>query len=501
MNKKIKKHPFIYWLIIGLGLLIFSSALIFLLILGSHMRLSGDDYCYNAVLAQKGFWGMQTNSYFNVSMYNGNRFSLTLLSGFFGLFPIWGAFMLIATSLLAWVGGMVVLLRWFSRRFNFSLSGIEALLSAEVFASMVLWSAPSLEQSFFWRSGMLPYFLPLMGGTWVLALVGFVGEKQKQRWLSLFFILLAAVFVGGFSETGSAFWGGFWAFSLLSLLICKWLGNCTNIAQYILPAAAALIGTALAGLLLAISPSTALRLASRPEPLDFLSIVPLLAWNVRVYLWINLVRRTWMVLIPIIFGVGVGLWLIQSHRQIRMKKARTANGWKLFGTLCLVGVCALCLIACVMLPVTFIQSDYPPNRALIISQSVLVGVCISGGILVTFLIDRFIHLADIKSVFWRKLVWAICILFLSSSLLAPLQIFSEGREKLLFYSRWSNLWDMRHAKLVAAGQENVDSIHVMALDHVIEDVGELAADSDYWYNNCAEMYYGVDKIIADQSGW
>jgi hypothetical protein len=82
-----------------------------------------------------------------------------------------------------------------------------------------------------------------------------------------------------------------------------------------------------------------------------------------------------------------------------------------------------------------------------------------------------------------------------------LQLISKGIENLPLFTRWSRLWDERHARLVAAGQNNIETIHVMALDHVIEDVGELSPDQDYWYNNCAEMVYGVDEIIADQPGW
>ncbi len=501
MANKNTGHSFTYWLVIVLGLLIFSGALIFLILLGSHMRLSGDDYCYNAVLAQQGFFGMQPHSYFEVSTYNGNRFSLTLFSGFFGLFPKSGSLLLITFSLLAWLGGILVLLHLASRRFGFDIPWLERLLIAEGFTGFVLWGAPSITQSFFWRSGMLPYFLPMVGGTWVLALVCYIRQKQKQRWLLSLMVLLGSVLVGGFSETGAAFWGGFWGLWLLFLLVRKWLGGSSAITKLGLPVTAAILGTGIAVILMAISPSTALRLTSRPEPLDLTSLISLLALNTRVYLWINLMRRTWMMLLPFLFGLGMGLWLIQSLRQTNLNKKGSYPGWKIFGLLCLVGAGALFLMACVMLPVTFIQSDYPPDRALIISQAVLVSAGIASGVLVILLIDRFIQLADLQPGLWRKVVWVTCVLLLASSLVAPLQLISKGIENLPLMTRWSRLWDERHARLVAAGQNNIETIHVMALDHVIEDVGELSPDQDYWYNNCAEMVYGVDEIIADQPGW
>jgi hypothetical protein len=504
LSRKNSQRSFVYWFVIVTGLVFFSSALICLLALGWHMRLSGDDYCYNAVLAQKGFWGMQTYSYNKVSMYNGNRYSANLLAGFFGLFPIRGSFLLITASLLAWLGGIVVLLQWFSRRFELKLSWIEAFVIAEAFASILLWGAPSLNQSLFWRSGLLSYFSPVVGGTWVLANVCFAGTRSKGRWLHLLLIFLAAIIVGGFSETGASFWGGFWAVSLLSLLMVRWSWKKARVGPFALPISAAFLGTILAVSLLALSPSTALKLSENPSTLDFGRLVPHLVLNVRVYLWINLMRRGLMVLVPFLFGLGLGSGL--SLRQQRMNKqpGPPGNIWMLSGALLLIGVAVVLLITAVMLPVTLIQADYPPDRALILGQAVLTVASMAVGYLVARLFYRFIQgarLHSARTAFCQKLLWVVTVFLMFTSLVAPVQIFQIGVENGSLFHRWSQLWDQRHAKLVAAGREGVESIRVMALDHLIEDVGELAADPGYWYNNCAEMVYGVDEIIADQPGW
>ncbi len=483
------------------GLVIFSGALVSLLALGWHMRLSGDDYCYNAVLAQEGFWDMQRASYFTVSMYNGNRFSANLLAGFFGLFPIRGSFMAIAASLLAWLGGLAILVRWVASRFVIRLSWLESFLAAAAFANLVLWSAPSLSQSFFWRSGLLSYFSPLVGGTWVLIFVLLRGNGQSHRWLRAALVLAAAIFVGGFSETGAAFWGGFWALFVTSSLIARVLGKWDWIGDLALPAGAALLGTMLAGFLLAISPSTTLRLAESPGTLDLTTLLPLLAWNVRVYLWINLMRRTALTLIPILMGIGLGFGSALSRRGTGDQGIHSVNTWKYLGGLALVGVSMLVLITAVMLPVTLIQSDYPPDRARLLSQAVLTGGGLLGGTLVGVLLHRLLQKKLLKAAVWHKLLRGLSFLLILLGLMAPVQILQIGAETWSFYSRWSQLWDQRHARLEAAGREGVESIHVMALDHVIEDVGELAADPGYWYNNCAEMAYGVDEIVADQPGW
>ena len=499
MSRKDSQRSVGYWFLLITGLVLFSSALITLLALGWHMRLSGDDYCYNAVLAQEGFWGMQPKSYFNVSTYNGNRYSANLLAGFFGLFPIRGSFVLITVSLFAWLGGSMVVLRQVSRRFGVQLTWLETLLVAVALISLVLWSAPNLTQSLFWRSGALSYLSPLVGGTWVLAYVLLAGEWQKHAWLHAVLIFAAALFVGGFSETGTAFWGGFWALILLTSLFFKsqwdWVG------RVILPGSAALLGTLIGGLLLAISPSTAMRLAENPAPLNFAELLPLLVLNVRVYLWINLMRRTGMVLVPILLGIGLGLGFSLSRRHSGDKLSNSGNILKLFGGLVMVALSMLLLITAVMLPVTLIQSDYPPDRARILSQAVLTGGGMLGGTRVGVLLYRSFQKIKDPSAVWQKLLWSLSFLLILTSLVAPIQIFRVGVEHWPMFSRWSRLWDQRHARLAAAGDEGVEGIRVMALDHPIEDVGELAADPGYWYNNCAEIYYGVNAIIADQSGW
>lgn len=465
------------------------------------MRLSGDDYCYNAVLAQEGFWRMQRASYFEVSIYNGNRYSASLLAGFFGLFPIRGSFMAVTASVLSWLGAIAFLVRWITERIEIKVSWVESLLAAEAFANLVLWGAPSLSQSLFWRSGLLSYLSSLVNGTWVLVYVLLVGKRQKHRWLHATLIFAAAIFVGGFSETAAAFWGGFWALFVTTALMAKWLGKGDGFDRLLLLASAALLGTIIAGVLMAISPSTALRLAGSPEPLDLAKLFPHLAWNVRVYLWTNLMRRTAMMLVPILLGIGLGLGFALSRRDSAYKGIHTANIWKYFGGLALVGASSLLLITAVMLPVTFIQSDYPPDRARILSQAALTGGGLSGGTLVGILLHRLFQKMQRNSALWQKLIRGLSILLILTSLLAPVQIIRNGVETWPLYSRWSRLWDMRHARLTAAGQQGVETIHVMVLDHVIEDVGELAEDSGYWYNNCAEMYYGIDEIIADQPGW
>ena len=86
-------------------------------------------------------------------------------------------------------------------------------------------------------------------------------------------------------------------------------------------------------------------------------------------------------------------------------------------------------------------------------------------------------------------------------LVAPAMLMQSTLDDLPVVTRWSRLWDNRHQQLLAANAVNDVEIHVIELDHMIDGVGELSPDPGYWYNNCAEMYYGINAIIADQPGW
>jgi len=84
---------------------------------------------------------------------------------------------------------------------------------------------------------------------------------------------------------------------------------------------------------------------------------------------------------------------------------------------------------------------------------------------------------------------------------APVSLIQTGVNRWPLFSKWARFWDVRHQVLLDAGEQNVRVVHVDELDSLIKDIAELSPNPDYWYNNCAEMYYGVNAIYADQPGW
>jgi hypothetical protein len=71
----------------------------------------------------------------------------------------------------------------------------------------------------------------------------------------------------------------------------------------------------------------------------------------------------------------------------------------------------------------------------------------------------------------------------------------------LLFRYWSKQWDKRHEQIIEAVMAGDKEVHVIQLDHIIENVGELGPDpTSPTYNEPASIYYGI-QIIADLPGW
>lgn len=500
VNMMSSKRGRIYYLFLSVLIISLSTALFYIGLLATKMRLSGDDYCFNAILSQEGFWGMQPRSYIEVSMVSGNRFSQTFFSGLAGLSPTWGNALLVISCLIAWVAGMMWLVRWLSTKLQFRLTRVEALIIAESFACLVLWSTERLDQSVLWRSAMTAYFLPIAGFTWLLLFVIWTAQSESQKWWKLVIIYLTALISAGFSETAAAVGGGFLGLVLTAVLSMRVRKN-KHAKRFLFPLLISIFGVMTAVALLYFSPVTAMRRSTLPEPITAKELLSLLALNIKTYLWLAVMRRTLTLVLPFGFGLGLGLLYVLGQRNMDRQKMMKPTWKNLILWIVLLSFASIFLIACVMLPATYVQVSYPPERALILAQVVLTTVCIVGGVLILLGFGDIFNLDRIKNAGLYSLLKAVSLMMILSVTISSVLLLQKHASKLEFYDRWSRFWDERHEELMDAGRKNKNEIHVIELDHVISDVGELSPDPDYWYNNCAEMYYGIDKIYADQPGW
>ena len=149
-------------LALGFGVVTFSIGVLAAAYMGSFMRLSGDDYCYGAVVKEHGFVGAQVFSYLDHPPYHGDRYASTFVSGAVSQAGpvIWAAWA--GLSLLGWVaasswsGWQVARLARVERPF------LIGSLGAVVVVFLTVYQASDRVQSVYWWSANALYLTPLV---------------------------------------------------------------------------------------------------------------------------------------------------------------------------------------------------------------------------------------------------------------------------------------------------------------------------------------------------
>jgi hypothetical protein len=472
--------------------LAFSIPLLGYILTGGHMRLSGDDYCYMAILRQLGFWKTQWNSYFQVMPYSGNRYSLTLFAGLIGLFGPKANSVAPGLVLVIWILSSFwlcqIILPKQSRFFAFNAFLISAIV---IFFSLSM--SPSLEQSLYWRSAMLPYFMPIVTNT---ILIGFILNQgkasQSSTWKKTAIFLLAFI-AGGFSETGAAFQMGYLSLWIIIAVLKSRRKATNNRSSYAL-LSIALFGTFFAILLLAASPTNAARRAqfglSAPPGIQLLLQMSLKNTYIFIYgsvKWLFLPHF----LIFLFFALYSLLFTMTMHpKDILPPRA-------LIISMALLPLMTIALILCIFAPSAWAQSSYPVARALIMGRLATVLASVVGGWttgkIINHVLLRFIPSATV--------IYPTAILILLALTIFPIKEAERVFSDLPRYERWSTAWDARDHQIRDARDSGIAEIDVMEIDHIIPDVAELQPDPDFWYNNCAEWYYDIRSISASQNGW
>ncbi len=474
-------------IVIVLGILAFGIPLTLYGINGSSMRYSGDDYCYAAVFARYGFWEAQWRSYWQSTTYHGNRYSLTLFSHLADTIGPKANGWLPGLALTSWVIALIFVFRYLARIAAHSMKIVEALLLAEAMVFLTIHRTPDIAQSLYWRSGMLPYLAPLVFNAilFVVFLLGLQGRKSFFYGLVLFLLSLLS---GGFSETGLAFQVGIWVAipvgmyifferdkfrsrRVLGLISMVWLGSLA------------------AFLLLALSPVTKARLASLPTPPNFPDLVKMCFLHAKIFAAVTKKQMRENIVI-ITFFVAYAFYYF-SHQPQRPQRLLSIV-WRLTFVF---GGGLFLLLAC-MAPSAYAASSYPELRALVLARFVIVAIMGAAGWIAGEVIRGLIQPRPHFS--WLP---AISLVLLGTLYVYPLLCITEIRTNTPLYQKWARFWDARDQEIRSLAQQGYSEVHVVQIDHVIPNVAELSPDAEHWYTNCAEMYYGVRAIYADQGGW
>lgn len=203
--------------------------------------------------------------------------------------------------------------------------------------------------------------------------------------------------------------------------------------------------------------------------------------------------------VVIIFVLGFMLFfLINPTKNVNLlKQSKRIIYWPLF--IVVVQIITLLFIMAVMIPSAYTRNAYPDPRHFMGAVLVLMMAYFLTGVFcgafIYFLLSR-------TKIFSNHHYYRFAVLvFVLISLIYPLSAIPNITSERLLFSYWARQWDQRHEKITQAAMAGEEEVHVIQLDHIIENVSELGPDPNSpTYNESASIYYGI-TIYADLPGW
>lgn len=458
---------------------------------GSFIRLIGDDYCYGGVLQTKGFFGGQWASYLEKVPYHGDRYTLTLVSFVISLLPPAVNGWIPLVTIVLYCLALYLFFQNLLRRTNVKLPVAVRILIAEAAAYFTLLLAPTVRQSLYFRSAMLPSFAPVIA---TLFLVSQLLRLSKPKGYHIVLTGLFAFINGGLAENAAAFQG--MALGVL-LLAALWSVRKSRWQQWhpvVLPLVG-IAGTLLSATVMALSPSISAVLEADKVSLGA-ALRLSLGHTVDAYTGFF---KTQYLVVVVLLVVGFLAAVVACRTLTDQTEKPRFDLKSLAILLALAQLASLLLIFAIMLPSAYSRGVYPDPRHLIaVSVVMVINLMVVGYVLGKQSLAAIVELPK-----WMETVGltGAAVLLLGIGLLYPVRYLPHALQDRFLYQYWAREWTQRDAAIRTAAAQGELEVHVMLLDHLIEDVGELGPEPDKnWYNQCAADYYGI-KIYADQPGW
>jgi hypothetical protein len=483
----IRRHfPSLQWLVVTIMFLIGPVAVGRM---GAYMRYVGDDYCYSSALKSGGYFLGQINAFQMVQRFNGDRYSLTLLSFTTELFGPKGNALAVAVMLVLWLGGLSMAVYQLLKFLGFERAGEPSLAVASIVTFFLLLTYPDLFSVMYWVSAMYSYFAPMVTIIWLsAAIVSLLRAGRAKTWV-LLALFVATWLFAAFTEVGVVVqitW-----LLLMTLTIWRINGNRSwawDRKVLLLP----LLATMLALATMLLSPYAKDFISSSGSIINKGDLV----WEIlRESLVYNLSPgsefRTPFIVEMLILG-ALGFLLT---RRLTTSVKLSYPAFILF--LLAIFVAAWLLVAVAFLPSYLVLKSYPSPRALmpahIIRQLEYAVVSLVSGWFIGNLVNS-------RSRYFSSAAILASLGLLIASLY-PFRGYPYLVESEPFMRKWSVLWDQRDEQIRKAVERGESSVKVMVLDHPIPHLAELGADPNSAYNQCAQEYYGIPAIIADLPGW
>ncbi len=447
---------------------------------GTYSRYLQDDYCYGAEVGRLGFFPAQIDSYMTPMPYNSNRYSLTLFSGIAEVLggPAFSPF-ITCLAILGWAAAFFYTARQWQRWRGaagdpwITCIGVLAVL----FFSLFL--APSQYQVVFWRSAMLPYWMPVILTVFILGLCLKLAQRGSLNLLGGISIGLLGFVAGGFSETAAA-----WQLTLFGLLFLYAFINRSSWKRMYLSLIWALGGILLALLILAICPANLQRIQSLGMQQPDFRTLAFKSFQFG-YTYIRYTIRT--KLLDFIAIAALGFWLgWKAKLESKISPLRMMIGGLATGAGCYL------LAVASALPTLYTMSSPPDGRALFPAQvSLILAVFIAGWLAAQIIFSWKPDLKQNHVVNGFSIVIGLllCGYFITC--------FPGAYADVSAFRSRAYYWDLRQDLMRASIKAGEQDLQVPEFNS-LNQVAELRPDAHFWVNTCAARYYQVHSISAQE---
>ena len=490
MIKNLNKHQWVN-IVFAISSASFLLGLFAYAYMGSFIRLIGDDYFLAANLKSFGFWGAQRHAYMNHVYFHGNRFGQTFILTFFSLFPpnISGFLpLLVIIVLVVAIFGIISsilsqqsIIKSPLIRFNFSL----------IIAFFTLFLAPTVNQGLYWRSSMVSSFGTHIGAFILGALLLW---KKPLRWYSFPVIFLYALFNAGLSENGASY-QGVMLVSLMCFTIFLKLKRNESSSRITWLSITALFSTIMAIVIMWKSPG--IMIFKRDISNSLFEAIILSFYHLYNFVKEMVLSRPLEITLIAVLGICLFFLNIHTENDPQPKTLKQPLFW--LGQMIVIQSLNMVFIFAIMLPSAYMRNAYPDPRHFIGAELVFTFAMTLTG----YYTGALVHTLSSKTNFLSKRIFVMVSItvFLLISLVFPITAVPKITAERLKFKYWSLQWDERHNLIVQAANAGEQTIHVLQMDHIIENVSELGPDpTSPTYNEPASIYYGI-TIIADKQGW
>lgn len=459
----------------------FTAGILGYAVLASTTRYMADDYWTAYIVKTTPFWQLPAYWYTHWS----GRFSFFFLVSLAELagvriVPILPFLALLsltcATTLLAW--------RWL-RVLQLQHPLPTAFLTATLFVYCTIHSTPNVLQSLYWQTGMLTYFAPIGLFVAYLALVSRLAQCRLRgwRWLWLAISGLLVFVIGGFSETSIAI--QVTALSL-GLAVCAFLFGRRHWLPWL---GVGLAASLLAMVVMILAPGNQIRLAGNTPHLD---VGYVFTTSLKVGLGSLLgALRTYPLDALIAFCIPASAAYFLTPPVANDMHRRMVR-------LAMIAVTAITMAVIILVvagntPAYYVMHSGPPIRTEVIQQAILTAGLIAVGTAAGLAIRYGTPLARLNQG-WIANAAVIGVVILL--VLGPGRFLTKAATQYPILLGYAAQWEARDRQLNQAASEGQKSITVKEIDQLDRSLGDLRSQPDFWINQKAADYYGLQSISA-----